>query len=681
MKRNISFALLALIVFASCKKEVSEPVVEPQTDQNLVTIYAAIDDTKSVVNTSTGEFSWIAGEAISVAPESGTEYNNTFTCSTPAEGAFTGTGTPGDIAISPAQTGTYTSATNFQVAFPATYTWADGVTNALMVGTKVSDSKYQFKHAGALMVVTYENVPENTYALRVVSTTASQKLTGTVALAGTAIGDIQIANNNAGLTGNQVDINFTKTTGNVASRTFYVPVPTGHYDEITFSLVNDDDAVTASTVKTLKNADIARTNVVVFPTISLVAGFAPPVTVGNTDNSSGWESAWSSLYTIEKGKVLHLEFVNYSSKANNWNNWVLFVTNNKPFIVDAAARNASGYAEYFALRCDNHGWGANYSTNRLYSNYNWASFLDDMDGATINMTIEYTTLGSILVKAKSSTGYEERYTHPVPLGDGNIGAFLWCDNSHYVIKKAWYTDSKKTSITGIESAYNYYVYNTALELDTIGWPKDVVATYNDGDKAGIMPSAITFPTGQTLAASAGNQVYNVTYNESNYNFTIPVIMGTGAFGSTTLTTLNWTDSWSAGYDVANNSSLAKRMFVYSRATENYNGPYAHVCTKEWTGQSVFVWNGNAWNDKESTAFDNIDANKSFSDGYWTNFVAQQTHALTTITWTNNGTSGSVNYSMKAWNGTTRSLTFNNINLINGMCANCAAEHCYVVMID
>lgn len=674
MKKYISLISLAVVIMASCQKEAVQPEGSQTPEQELVTIYASLEDVKSAVNTTTGDFSWALNEGISVAPTSGTSYY-TFTCSNTESGAFEGIGTPGNIAVSPVQAGTFTSDTEFQVAFPASYTWADGVTNALMVGTKVDDSyKYQFKHAGALLVVTYENVPANTSALRVVSTAAGQKLTGTVTLAGSAVGDIEIANDNTALTGNQVDINFEKTTGNVASRTFYVPVPTGHYDAITFSLVNDDADITASTVKTLKNATLSRADVVVFPTITLKEGFTPE-TVGNTDNTSGWNTAFSSLYTIEKGQILHLEFENYGSKENNWNNWVLFVSNNKEI-------GADGYSEYFVLRADNYGWGTNYTTNRLSSFYNWGTFKDDLDGATIHMTIEYTTLGSILVKAKVNGGtYWENYTHPVSLSDGNIGAFLSCDHSHYVIKKAWYTNSKKTAITGIKSAYNYYIYDTALELDTIGWPKDVVAVYNDGDEAGILPSEITFPVDQSLAASAGNQDYTATYNGNNYTFTIPVIMGTGAFGSTTLTTEKWWSSWSPGYAVEDNKSLAKRMFVYSRATENYNGPYAHVSTSAWVGQSVFVWNGNAWNDEGSSAFENIDANKVFSTDYWTNFDAQQTHSLTTITWTNNSGTGSVNYTMNAWNGTTRSLTFNNITLVNGMCANCASEHCYVVLID
>lgn len=675
MKKYISLISLAVVIMASCQKEAVQPEGSQTPEQELVTIYASLEDVKSAVNTSTGDFSWALGEGISVAPTSGTSYY-TFNCSIPESGAFEGTETPGNIAVSPAQTGTFTSDTEFQVSFPASYTWADGVTNALMVGTKVDDTyKYQFKHAGALLVVTYENVPANTSALRVVSTTAGQKLTGTVTLAGSAVGDIEIANDNEALTGNQVDINFEKTTGNVASRTFYVPVPTGHYDAITFSLVNDDADITASTVKTLKNANLARTDVVVFPTITLKEGFTPE-TVGNIDNTSAWGDAWSNLYTIEKGQILHLEFENYGSKVNSWNNWVLFVTNNVLYNADASIRETQGYSEYFVLRADSYGWGANYTTNRLSSNYKWDSFKDDLYGATIHMTIEYTALGSILVKTKVNDGtYWENYTHPVSLNDGAIGAFLWCDNSHYVIKKAWYTNSKKTSITGIKSAYNYYIYDTALELDTIGWPKDVVAVYNDGDEAGILPSEITFPVDQSLADSAGNQEYTATYIGNYYSFTIPVIMGTEAFGSTTLTTSEKKYSPFFG-DVSAGNHVSKTMFVYSSCANNWSSPCADLASAGFKVIYASVRMDNwGWGDNYSSA-------TLTSDWDWAVFTAMQNHDKVKITWTNDTSTATCRFDATYWDGATHFQQFAGITISNSELAYRAfTENSYVVVID
>lgn len=680
MKKHIYFAFAAALAVVSCAKE-QAPVVNNEV---VTRIYAAMDPVKSTVGIdgTTAHFSWTSGEVISVATAEGF---TDFTCTNTSTGEFTHAGevTPLNVAVSPAQTtDKFTSETNFEVGLPIVYTYAEGKTNAIMVGTKGEGDKYIFGHAAALLSITYENLPEGTKGI---SVTADEEIAGIVTLSGTSASAIEIKNDNPGLTDNTVSITHDATVGNTASRTYYLPLPTGTYETITFHLIHENDAIETSTTKTLKNVTLARGNYAALPAATLAEGFAP-YTVGNTDCTSGWNTAWSNLYSIEKGKVLHLEFVNHSSKANNWNNWVLFLTNNKPYIADEAARTASGYAEYFALRCDNHGWGANYTTNRLYSNYNWASFKDDMDGATINMTIEYTTLGSILVKAISSTGYEERYTHPVPMGDGTIGAFLFCDNSYYEVQKVWYSNSKKTSITSIEGAYNYYVFNTELALDTIGWPRDVVATYNDGDKAGILPSAITFPTGKTIAASEGNQEYTVSYNGNDYTFAIPVKLGTSAFGSTTLHTENWWASWSDGFgEVFSDQSITKNMFVYSACIDNWDGPYAHVAASDWKGLSVFRWDNWGWNDEYSNAFTNADADKERGGEdcwNWDYYRPMQNHCKTAITWTNiGGTKAEVRFDFNYLNGRKVYQIYRNIAISGSIQTHCASDQCYVVVID
>jgi len=71
--------------------------------------------------------------------------------------------------------------------------------------------------------------------------------------------------------------------------------------------------------------------------------------VGAEDNTALFWTAFSDSYTIPAENTLHLEFTNYSSKENNWNNWIVVVTND-------AERNGDGYVEYVVLRADNWGW-------------------------------------------------------------------------------------------------------------------------------------------------------------------------------------------------------------------------------------------------------------------------------------------------------------------------------------
>lgn len=398
--------------------------------------------------------------------------------------------------------------------------------------------------------------------------------------------------------------------------------------------------------------------------------------VGNTDCSSVWNTAYSDLFDIPAGEILHLKFINHSSKANNFNNWVAFVSNN-------VAIGGEGYYEYFVLRADNYGWGSNYATSHLASNFDWSVFKDAHDGATVDFTIENTAEGSCIFRsdvtsADGNYNFYETYHQGVNAGE-TIAAFLSCDGTYFEIQSAYYTSSEKT-ITKLQSNYSYYVYNDALSFATVGWPKDVVALYDDGTTAGVATGAVTFPGSGTLAASEGTQTYSVTYNGKAYDLDIPVVLGAGAFGSTTLTTVNWWDNWSAGWGVG--TSLTKRFFVYSRGTENYNGPYAHISVADWsTGEAVFVWNGNCWNDAGRTAVDNV--TKTFSDNYWTgDFDADQNHTLVTVTWTilGGGTTATLKYELVSATGLHRELTFSNIALTNGIAANCAIEHAYAVTL-
>lgn len=165
-------------------------------------------------------------------------------------------------------------------------------------------------------------------------------------------------------------------------------------------------------------------------------------TVGNTDFTSAWNEACSDAYTIAAGKTLHLNFTNHSSKANNFNNWVLVVSNN-------ANRDADNYIEHFVIRADNYGWfpnlGGNTNDNTanvsftLESDYNWSTFKTDMDGAMVNIHVTRDASNRVVVIAQTtsaSTGtvYTQRFIVN-NIGSGAIRAFLVTDASWYEINK------------------------------------------------------------------------------------------------------------------------------------------------------------------------------------------------------------------------------------------------------
>lgn len=123
-------------------------------------------------------------------------------------------------------------------------------------------------------------------------------------------------------------------------------------------------------------------------------------TVGATDNTSAYYSAFSpSLYLSGDGEI-EAKFVNYTAKAGNWTNWV-FVAQNEPAAQD-----------YFALRADN--WdNVTFSNEGCSSNYNWDTFQDDMDGSTVVMTGKRNGNNVSLkfdITTAGGTKYEYTYT-------------------------------------------------------------------------------------------------------------------------------------------------------------------------------------------------------------------------------------------------------------------------------
>lgn len=175
--------------------------------------------------------------------------------------------------------------------------------------------------------------------------------------------------------------------------------------------------------------------------------------VGAEDNSSAWWTSFSDYFTIPTNKLLHLEFVNYGSGANNWNNWNLAVAN--------AKRDASGYAEYFVLRSDAYGWGnSDYNGKMITNNYPdtngdgsvWDDFRTTMQGAHVSMDIDHSATGNVFVTVNSvgtnGTTLTETYQQPVS-ATADILSFLICDGSHFLMKKAYLIPSKVTAIKDV----------------------------------------------------------------------------------------------------------------------------------------------------------------------------------------------------------------------------------------
>ena len=134
--------------------------------------------------------------------------------------------------------------------------------------------------------------------------------------------------------------------------------------------------------------------------------YTDPSSVGNEDNTSGWWTAFSNFYEINKGQIATISFDNFNAgDGANWNNWLLIAQKQGIQI------NGAGDDEYFALRNDNYGWGGKYDGNSLKNNFNWDNFIADMNGSHVDMILGMDADGKIIMSSVITTAEGTAYNY------------------------------------------------------------------------------------------------------------------------------------------------------------------------------------------------------------------------------------------------------------------------------
>ena len=198
-----------------------------------------------------------------------------------------------------------------------------------------------------------------------------------------------------------------------------------------------------------------------------------PESMEKNTTAAWWINFSKDYYTLKKGSKAELKFYNYSNKVANWNNWCLVAAN--------AERGAEGYGEHFVLRNDNYGWftvaGGNTNDNSsnveftLQSDYNWDTFLEDMDGSLVDMNVEFngnvvkmTSTITTTTKKVYNYSFSMKLTQPedkVVLFFVNEGSYIDGSslatgiNSPYVITKKAEGNGKWYNLNGqqVDSSY------------------------------------------------------------------------------------------------------------------------------------------------------------------------------------------------------------------------------------
>lgn len=174
--------------------------------------------------------------------------------------------------------------------------------------------------------------------------------------------------------------------------------------------------------------------------LTIDAGATPTTPVyypscGPKAMNNGWWTEFSEYYTINKGESAQFKFINHNpGTGDNWYNWLIVTANNM--------RGTSNYKEYFVLRNDNYGWDPVGNTGQnnmskpytLSSNFNWDTFMADMNGASVDMTVSYTTAGHITMNAiiKSTSGKTFPYNFGYNAGssDAAITVFFTTEKAY-----------------------------------------------------------------------------------------------------------------------------------------------------------------------------------------------------------------------------------------------------------
>lgn len=158
-------------------------------------------------------------------------------------------------------------------------------------------------------------------------------------------------------------------------------------------------------------------------------------TIGNTDNTSAFGTAFSDSYSLVKGDVLHYEFTNYSDKAENYHNWLLYIT--------------GAVANDFVLRPDNWWFCGESNKDNAGSitatidatGYDWGNLRNDMDGAsvTIDITHNGTTVDVTAVATNNGRTYTETLSLTLATANEDLSVKLSVEKAHIVIGKEKFT--------------------------------------------------------------------------------------------------------------------------------------------------------------------------------------------------------------------------------------------------
>ena len=112
-----------------------------------------------------------------------------------------------------------------------------------------------------------------------------------------------------------------------------------------------------------------------------------PVSLGAEDCSTAWWTEFTENMKIPAGETFEYNFTNYTSGANNYNNYVVIL-------------RKADLAEYAVVRADNYGWGNGYAAcTPIGTQGDWATWLATMNGAKVKLFVTNCNNGTADIQA------------------------------------------------------------------------------------------------------------------------------------------------------------------------------------------------------------------------------------------------------------------------------------------
>lgn len=150
--------------------------------------------------------------------------------------------------------------------------------------------------------------------------------------------------------------------------------------------------------------------------------------VGAEDNSTAFWGAFSDDFSVPVGETKSISFTNYSSLANNWNNFLVVL------------RKTDIAVEYGVVRADNYGWSNGYEACAHGGTQgDWATWLAGMNGAKVTVYVTNCGNGTADIQAvmtgTTGTASAQYYVGINTVDPDDLNFALTVDGCHLVFNE------------------------------------------------------------------------------------------------------------------------------------------------------------------------------------------------------------------------------------------------------